>query len=79
MTIWKFHSSCFSKNIIHLNICFRNFEPKHLGQIKSVYPECYEVRQEKGIIEGGVKSNKYQMTVEPVLEGRQACMLCVCQ
>ncbi|XP_067931302.1 DNA replication factor Cdt1-like [Watersipora subatra] len=46
----------------------KNFEPKHLGQIKSVFPESYELRQEVGIVEAGLKSKKYQLTVEPILE-----------
>ena len=43
---------------------FRNFEPRHLGQIKTVYPESYELRQEKGLVSVGKRSSKYQLAIE---------------
>lgn len=48
----------------------KNFELSHLAQIKSVFPTAYQYRQEKGIISGDehVKSNEYQLTVEPMFQ-----------
>ncbi|XP_062587109.1 DNA replication factor Cdt1-like [Saccostrea cucullata] len=43
----------------------RNFEQKNVGQIKTVYPEAYTFRQEKGLPAFGGKSHDYQLTVEP--------------
>ena len=39
-----------------------------LGQIKTVYPEAYSFRQEKGLPSFGQKVSGYQLTVEPVLK-----------
>lgn len=47
-------------------IC-RNFEQKNVGQIKTVYPEAYTFRQEKGLPAFGGKCHDYQLTVEPNL------------
>ena len=46
----------------------RNFEQKNVGQIKTVYPEAYTFRQEKGLPAFGGKSHDYQLTVEPILD-----------
>ncbi|XP_061166434.1 DNA replication factor Cdt1-like [Saccostrea echinata] len=43
----------------------RNFEQRNVGQIKTVYPEAYTFRQEKGLPAFGGKSHDYQLTVEP--------------
>uniref|UniRef100_A0A8W8KI41 CDT1 Geminin-binding domain-containing protein n=1 Tax=Magallana gigas TaxID=29159 RepID=A0A8W8KI41_MAGGI len=45
----------------------RNFEQKNVGQIKTVYPEAYTFRQEKGLPAFGGKCHDYQLTVEPNL------------
>ncbi|KAH3774263.1 DNA replication factor Cdt1-like [Dreissena polymorpha] len=43
----------------------RNFEEHHLGQIKTVFPEAYELRQEKGLPNAqGFRNPGYQLTVE---------------
>lgn len=43
----------------------RNFEKHHVSQIKTVYPEAYEYRQEKGIQNmQGFREPGYQLTVE---------------
>lgn len=54
---------------VNYDVICRNFEPKHLAQIKTVYPESYTIRQEKGLVSTGIRSNKYQMTVEARLTG----------
>ena len=43
----------------------RNFEEQTLGKIKTVYPDAYTYRQEKGLptLTGG-KQNVYQLTVD---------------
>lgn len=46
---------------------YRNFEQKNVGQIKTVYPEAYTFRQEKGLPAFGQKLHDYQLTVEPNL------------
>ena len=56
---------------------FRNFEPRHLGQIKTVYPESYELRQEKGLVSVGKRSSKYQLAIEANLAGM--CTLSIAQ
>lgn len=46
----------------------RSFEEKTLGQIKTVYPEAYIYRQEKGIpIPGTGEINSWQLTIAPNL------------
>uniref|UniRef100_A0A8C5T344 Chromatin licensing and DNA replication factor 1 n=1 Tax=Malurus cyaneus samueli TaxID=2593467 RepID=A0A8C5T344_9PASS len=48
----------------------RQFEERHLGQIKAVYPSSYRLRQEKNVPTFGSagKKSEYQLTLEPVLE-----------
>ncbi|NXD13756.1 CDT1 factor, partial [Nothocercus nigrocapillus] len=47
----------------------KQFEERHMGQIKAVYPESYRLRQEKNIptFSSSVKKSDYQLTLEPVL------------
>ncbi|NXJ84463.1 CDT1 factor, partial [Trogon melanurus] len=47
----------------------KQFEERHMGQIKAVYPTSYRLRQEKNIptFGNGVKKSDYQLTLEPVL------------
>ncbi|XP_005052355.2 PREDICTED: DNA replication factor Cdt1 [Ficedula albicollis] len=47
----------------------RQFEERHLGQIKAVYPSSYRLRQEKNVPTFGSsgKKSEYQLTLEPVL------------
>ncbi|NWW69279.1 CDT1 factor, partial [Ifrita kowaldi] len=47
----------------------RQFEERHLGQIKAVYPGSYRLRQEKNVptFGSGGKKSDYQLTLEPVL------------
>ncbi|NWR86444.1 CDT1 factor, partial [Furnarius figulus] len=45
----------------------RQFEERHLGQIKAVYPTSYQLRQEKNIPTFGGKKSDYQLTLEPVV------------
>ncbi|XP_065601425.1 DNA replication factor Cdt1 [Cyrtonyx montezumae] len=54
----------------------KQFEERHVGQIKAVYPSSYRFRQEKNIptYSSGVKKSEYQLTLEPVLgEDEQLC------
>ncbi|XP_010716553.1 DNA replication factor Cdt1, partial [Meleagris gallopavo] len=54
----------------------KQFEERHVGQIKAVYPTSYRFRQEKNIptYSSGVKKSDYQLTLEPVLgEDEQLC------
>ncbi|XP_423919.5 DNA replication factor Cdt1 isoform X1 [Gallus gallus] len=54
----------------------KQFEERHVGQIKAVYPTSYRFRQEKNIptYSSGVKKSQYQLTLEPVLgEDEQLC------
>ncbi|NXJ16816.1 CDT1 factor, partial [Odontophorus gujanensis] len=54
----------------------KQFEERHVGQIKAVYPTSYRLRQEKNIptYSSGVKKSDYQLTLEPVLgEDEQLC------
>ncbi|OXB78402.1 UNVERIFIED_CONTAM: hypothetical protein H355_009173 [Colinus virginianus] len=54
----------------------KQFEERHVGQIKAVYPTSYRFRQEKNIptYSSGVKKSEYQLTLEPVLgEDEQLC------
>ncbi|KAL8571756.1 hypothetical protein ACOMHN_051123 [Nucella lapillus] len=46
----------------------KNFQQKDLGQMKTVYPDAYNFRQEKGFPSFGKKVTGYQLTVEPNLE-----------
>ncbi|XP_061333371.1 DNA replication factor Cdt1 isoform X1 [Pezoporus flaviventris] len=46
----------------------KQFEERHMGQIKTVYPTSYKLRQEKNIPSFGKKKSDYQLTLEPVLE-----------
>ncbi|NWU75110.1 CDT1 factor, partial [Onychorhynchus coronatus] len=47
----------------------RQFEERHVGQIKAVYPTSYRLRQEKNIptFGNGGKKSDYQLTLEPVV------------
>ncbi|KFU85759.1 DNA replication factor Cdt1, partial [Chaetura pelagica] len=47
----------------------RQFEERHVGQIKAVYPAAYRLRQERNIptFGNGRKKSDYQLTLEPVL------------
>ncbi|NXM24960.1 CDT1 factor, partial [Oxyruncus cristatus] len=47
----------------------RQFEERHVGQIKAVYPTSYQLRQEKNIptFGNGGKKSEYQLTLEPVV------------
>ncbi|NXP42056.1 CDT1 factor, partial [Leiothrix lutea] len=47
----------------------RQFEERHLGQIKAVYPSSYRLRQEKNVptFGGDGKKSEYQLTLEPLL------------
>ncbi|KAM6353872.1 DNA replication factor Cdt1 isoform 2-T2 [Alca torda] len=47
----------------------KQFEERHMGQIKAVYPTSYRLRQEKNIptFGNGTKKSGYQLTLEPVL------------
>ncbi|XP_031471240.1 DNA replication factor Cdt1 isoform X2 [Phasianus colchicus] len=54
----------------------KQFEERHVGQIKAVYPTSYRFRQEKNIptYSSGVKKSEYQLTLEPMLgEDEQLC------
>ncbi|XP_026802547.1 DNA replication factor Cdt1 isoform X2 [Pangasianodon hypophthalmus] len=48
----------------------KRFEESHIGQIKTVYPSAYTLRQEKNIptFSATVKKSTYQLTVEPLIE-----------
>ncbi|NWX23178.1 CDT1 factor, partial [Aegotheles bennettii] len=47
----------------------KQFEERHVGQIKAVYPTSYRLRQEKNIptFGGAGKRSDYQLTLEPVV------------
>ncbi|NXY65884.1 CDT1 factor, partial [Callaeas wilsoni] len=46
----------------------RQFEERHLGQIKAVYPSSYQLRQERNVPTfGSGKKSEYQLTLEPLL------------
>ncbi|XP_075289802.1 DNA replication factor Cdt1 [Opisthocomus hoazin] len=47
----------------------KQFEERHVGQIKAVYPTSYRLRREKNVptFSNGVKKTDYQLTLEPVL------------
>uniref|UniRef100_A0A3B3ZST1 CDT1 Geminin-binding domain-containing protein n=1 Tax=Periophthalmus magnuspinnatus TaxID=409849 RepID=A0A3B3ZST1_9GOBI len=46
----------------------KRFEENHVGQIKTVFPEAYTLRQEKNIptFNQSIKKGSYQLTVEPL-------------
>ena len=48
----------------------KNFELNHLAQIKHVFPEAYEYRQETNIVcfADPSKRSRYQLTLHPILE-----------
>ncbi|KAF4094393.1 hypothetical protein AMELA_G00014560 [Ameiurus melas] len=48
----------------------KRFEESHMGQIKTVYPSAYTLRQEKNIptFSATAKKSTYQLTVEPLIE-----------
>lgn len=47
----------------------KHFEESHIGQIKTVFPEAYTLRQEKNIptFNSSIKNGSYQLTVEPII------------
>ncbi|KAM6997220.1 LOW QUALITY PROTEIN: DNA replication factor Cdt1 [Tautogolabrus adspersus] len=51
----------------------KRFEENHVGQIKTVFPEAYTLRQEKNIptFNNSMKKGCHQLTVEPVLPSDQ--------
>ncbi|NWI08470.1 CDT1 factor, partial [Crypturellus soui] len=52
----------------------KQFEERHVGQIKAVYPGSYRLRQERNVptFGSGVKRSDYQLTLEPLLgEGEE--------
>ncbi|XP_061601322.1 DNA replication factor Cdt1 [Cololabis saira] len=51
----------------------RRFEENHVGQIKTVFPEAYTLKQEKNatMFSSTVPKNSYQLTVEPVILSAQ--------
>ncbi|XP_047678221.1 DNA replication factor Cdt1 [Tachysurus fulvidraco] len=48
----------------------KRFEESHIGQIKTVFPSAYILRQEKNIptFNTTVKKSNFQLTLEPVIE-----------
>ncbi len=48
---------------------FRAFEETNLGQIMTVFPGAYHLRQEKGLPSFTKKVSGYQLTIEANLEG----------
>ncbi|XP_007887507.2 DNA replication factor Cdt1 [Callorhinchus milii] len=50
----------------------RKFEERNVGQIKTVYPAAYRFRQEKDIPTWTNSVKKYQLTIDPVVEGVNA-------
>ena len=43
----------------------------HVGQVKTVYPDAYELRQEKNLQNAqGLRQSGYQMTVEAILDDK---------
>lgn len=51
-----------------LRCCRRQFEERHLGQIKAVYPSSYRLRQENvPTFSSSGKKFEYQLTLEPLL------------
>ncbi|KAF6737426.1 DNA replication factor Cdt1 [Oryzias melastigma] len=51
----------------------RRFEQNHVGQIRTVFPEAYTLKQEKNIptFTSGAKKGQYQLTVEPIIVSDQ--------
>ncbi|KAM4730333.1 LOW QUALITY PROTEIN: DNA replication factor Cdt1 [Anableps anableps] len=51
----------------------KRFEESHVGQIKTVFPEAYTLKQEKNIptFNSNISRGSYQLTVEPVLSSEQ--------
>ncbi|XP_024152511.1 DNA replication factor Cdt1 isoform X2 [Oryzias melastigma] len=51
----------------------RRFEQNHVGQIRTVFPEAYTLKQEKNIptFTSGAKKGQYQLTVEPIIVSGQ--------
>ncbi|XP_050398494.2 DNA replication factor Cdt1 [Patella vulgata] len=46
----------------------KNFETHHVGQVKTVHPAAYHLKQEKGLPQFGSKCNDYQLTIEANLQ-----------
>ncbi|KAI5088581.1 DNA replication factor Cdt1 isoform X1, partial [Silurus meridionalis] len=48
----------------------KRFEESHIGQIKTVFPSAYVLRQEKNIptFSSTLKKSTYQLTVEPLID-----------
>lgn len=57
------------------SILVRNFEETYIGQIKTVYPKAYLLRQEKGLPMFGNKTSDYQLTIEVNLEGNSVFVI----
>ena len=71
MVVWFKHVISYARFMLCLSgVSCRNFEKKTLGQIKTVYPSGYSMRQEKGLPAFGKKTTDYQLTVEPNLSGK---------
>lgn len=49
------------------NMTRKNFEEKAVGQIKTITPDVYLLRQEKNVPAYGQKNYRYQLTIEPNL------------
>jgi len=49
------------------NMTRKNFEEKAVGQIKTITPDAYSLRQEKNVPAYGQKVHGYQLTIEPKL------------
>ncbi|XP_038155300.1 DNA replication factor Cdt1 isoform X2 [Cyprinodon tularosa] len=51
----------------------KRFEESHVGQIKTVFPEAYEFKQEKNVptFNSNISKGSYQLTVEPLLRSDQ--------
>uniref|UniRef100_A0A3Q2DSY1 Chromatin licensing and DNA replication factor 1 n=1 Tax=Cyprinodon variegatus TaxID=28743 RepID=A0A3Q2DSY1_CYPVA len=52
----------------------KRFEESHVGQIKTVFPEAYEFKQEKNVptFNSNISKGSYQLTVEPLLHQNEA-------
>ncbi|KAK7793560.1 hypothetical protein R5R35_000397 [Gryllus longicercus] len=54
----------------------RNFSEQHIGQIKKVFPDAFNVSQEKSsMIMSSKKVNKYQLVVVPIFDPKVADVL----
>ncbi|GLH13206.1 DNA replication factor Cdt1-like Protein [Gryllus bimaculatus] len=54
----------------------RNFSEQHIGQIKRVFPDAFNVSQEKSsMIMSSKKVNKYQLVVVPIFDPKVADVL----